>query len=198
VSTHRSTRGQTALSVSSLNDNATVPLHRIHPDIPPAVESTQITPSTPSTLSSLTPSLTPSSTHQSDPGSPPGLAIPPAEQSTAITPSTPSTPSSLAPSSPHQSDPRTPPGLVSCSNSNSDQSFYNTRTSRLSANMSQNNRTSLLNTKTTACFSVEPGKPPTITPGELTPDLLTNFENGCYAYFAWKDVPDDKQVMKTL
>jgi hypothetical protein len=129
VSTRRSTRGQTAPSVSSLNDNATVPLHRIHPDIPPAVESTQITPSTPSTLSSLTPSLTPSSTHQSDPGSPPGLAIPPAEQSTAITPSTPSTPSSLAPSSPHQSDPGTPPGLVSCSNSNSNQSFYNTRTS---------------------------------------------------------------------
>ena len=44
MSTHRSTRGQTAPSVSSLNDNATVPLHRIHPDIPPAVESTQITP----------------------------------------------------------------------------------------------------------------------------------------------------------
>ena len=200
VSTRRLTRGQTAPSVSSLNDNTTIPLHRVHPDIPPTIESTPITHSTPSTSSSLTPSLTPSSTHQLDPGSPPGLATPPATQSTAITPSTPSTPSSLAPSSPHQSDPGTPPGLVSCSDSDSDsdsdQSFYNTHTSRLSTNMSQNNRMSLLNTKTTARFSVEPGKLPTITPGELTPDLLTDFKNGCYAYFAWKDVPDDKQVMK--
>ena len=28
------------------------------------------------------------------------------------------------------------------------------------------------------------------------PELLADFENGCFAYFAWKDVAEDKQVMK--
>jgi hypothetical protein len=62
--------------------------------------------------------------------------------------------------------------------------------------MSQNTRTTLLNTKTSARFSVEPGKPPVITAGDLTPNLLADFENGCFAYFAWKDVAEDKQVLK--
>ena len=62
--------------------------------------------------------------------------------------------------------------------------------------MSQNTGTTLLNTKTTAHFSIEPGKPPVITSGELTPELLADFENGCFAYFAWKDVAEDRQVMK--
>ena len=62
--------------------------------------------------------------------------------------------------------------------------------------MSQNTRTTLLNTKTTARFSVELGKLPVITGGELTPELLADFENGCLTYFAWKDVAADWQVMK--
>jgi hypothetical protein len=54
----------------------------------------------------------------------------------------------------------------------------------------------LLNTKTTARFSVKPGKLLVITSSELTPELLADFENECFTYFAWKDVAEDRQVMK--
>jgi hypothetical protein len=35
-----------------------------------------------------------------------------------------------------------------------------------------------------------------ITAGELTPNLLADFVKGCFAYFTWKDVAKDKQVLK--
>ena len=38
--------------------------------------------------------------------------------------------------------------------------------------------------------------PDLLTLDLLTPDLLTDFENGCFTYFAWKDVAEDKQVLK--
>jgi len=62
--------------------------------------------------------------------------------------------------------------------------------------MTQPAKTTLLSTKTTARYSSENGKPPIVTSGELTPELLADFENGCYAYFSMKDVNDDKQVSK--
>ena len=42
----------------------------------------------------------------------------------------------------------------------------------------------------------EQGRPPVITPGKLTPDLLFNFENGTYSYFSFKDVKPEKEVSK--
>ena len=45
-------------------------------------------------------------------------------------------------------------------------------------------------------YSCEQGKPLVITPGKLTPDLLFDFENGAYSYFAFKDVKPEKEVSK--
>lgn len=58
--------------------------------------------------------------------------------------------------------------------------------------MTQQSQTTLLKSDSTAVSIMEPGKPPIITAGKLTPALLTEFENGCYAYFANKQVLDEK------
>ena len=62
--------------------------------------------------------------------------------------------------------------------------------------MSQPLKTTLFDTKTTACYIGDTGKPPIMTPGDLTPELLANFENGCYAYFSMNDIDNNKQVSK--
>jgi hypothetical protein len=43
-----------------------------------------------------------------------------------------------------------------------------------------------------ACYLCENDKP-----RELTPELLADFENGCYMYFLMKDADGDKQVGKS-
>jgi hypothetical protein len=61
--------------------------------------------------------------------------------------------------------------------------------------MSQPAQTTLLFTETMACYLCDNGKLPIVTLGELTPELLADFENGCYAYFTNKD-KKTKQVAK--
>ena len=84
------------------------------------------------------------------------------------------------------------PGLVSISISDSNTSDDDVSAYKQQINMSQPTKTTLLSNETTACYSSENGKPPIITAGELTLDLLADFENGCYAYFSMKDVKDNK------
>jgi len=64
--------------------------------------------------------------------------------------------------------------------------------------MTHSTKTTLLSTKTTAHYLSDNSKPPIVTSGELMPELLANFENGCYAYFSMKDVSDNKQVLKIM
>jgi hypothetical protein len=54
----------------------------------------------------------------------------------------------------------------------------------------------LLKRNTTAVYIGEQGKPPVITPGKLTPDLLFDFKNGAYSYFSFKDVKQEREVSK--
>jgi hypothetical protein len=56
--------------------------------------------------------------------------------------------------------------------------------------------TTLLKRNSTATYICEQGRPPVITPGKLTPDLLFDFENGAYSYFSFKDVKAEKEVAK--
>jgi hypothetical protein len=56
--------------------------------------------------------------------------------------------------------------------------------------------TTLLKCTSTASYIGEHGKPPIVTPRKLTPDLLFDFENGAYSYFAFKDVKTDREVSK--
>jgi hypothetical protein len=61
--------------------------------------------------------------------------------------------------------------------------------------MSSNNiTTTLLKKDSTVIYIGEQGKPPVVTAGKLTPDLLFNFENGAYSYFLHKELAADKQV----
>jgi hypothetical protein len=56
--------------------------------------------------------------------------------------------------------------------------------------------TTLLPRSSSATYIGEQGKPPVITPGKLTPDLLFDFENGAYSYFSFKEVKPEKEVAK--
>lgn len=56
--------------------------------------------------------------------------------------------------------------------------------------------TTLIKCNTTATYFCEQGRPPIISPGKLTPDLLFDFENGAYSYFSFKDVKPEKEVSK--
>ncbi|KIM79855.1 hypothetical protein PILCRDRAFT_10032 [Piloderma croceum F 1598] len=196
------THGQPAPSMSSNNDTAnitqssscsiTLPAASSHPVTPPDVNHLPITPPNANSCLATMAAVTSDSITTS-------AAIPlpstPARSNSSLL----SSPSSITPSpTPSESDPGTPPGHVSCSDSDSDsnQPSHTARTAHFLVNMSQNTRTTLLNMKTTTHFSIELGKPPIITSGKLTPELLADFENGCFAYFAWKDVAKDQQVMK--
>ena len=217
--TRRSTRGQPAPSMLSNNDTTNITQSSSRPITPPAANSHPVTstdvssrPITPSaanprpitvpvvnsdsitTSAAILPPSTPTRSNSSLLSSPSSITSSPTSSESEL-----GTPPGLLSDSESNSDsdPGTPPGLVSCSDSDSDSDDNQTsRTARFSSNMSQNTRTTLLNTKTTTRFSVEPGKLPVITSGELTPKLLADFENGCFAYFAWKDVAEDRQVMK--
>jgi len=41
-------------------------------------------------------------------------------------------------------------------------------------------------------------KPPTMTPGEITPAVMRSFETKCLGYFENKDIPDERQVHNIL
>jgi hypothetical protein len=41
-------------------------------------------------------------------------------------------------------------------------------------------------------------KPPILRPGDITPDVMRNFEIACLGYFENKDIPVDKHVRKIL
>jgi hypothetical protein len=56
--------------------------------------------------------------------------------------------------------------------------------------------TTLLKRNSSAMYICEQGKPPVITPGRLTPDLLFNFENRVYSYISFKDIKAEKEVSK--
>jgi hypothetical protein len=56
--------------------------------------------------------------------------------------------------------------------------------------------TTLLPRPSSATYICEQGKPPVITRGKLTPDLLFDFENGTYSYFSFKEVKPEKEVAK--
>jgi hypothetical protein len=57
--------------------------------------------------------------------------------------------------------------------------------------------TTLLPRTSSAAYLGQQGKPPVVTPGKITPDLLFDFENGAYSYFCFKDVKSDKEVTKS-
>ncbi|KIM72452.1 hypothetical protein PILCRDRAFT_16108 [Piloderma croceum F 1598] len=54
--------------------------------------------------------------------------------------------------------------------------------------------TTLLKKNSTTVYIGEQGKPPIITAGKLTPDLLFNFKKGAFSYFTYKDLLEDKKV----
>jgi hypothetical protein len=56
-------------------------------------------------------------------------------------------------------------------------------------------KTSVINRGNTTYIS-EQGKPPVITAGKLTADLLFNFENGAFSYFSFKDMKPEREVSK--
>ena len=56
--------------------------------------------------------------------------------------------------------------------------------------------TTLLKKDSTAVYIGEQGKPPVVTAGKLTLDLLFDFENGAFSYFAYKDLPENKRVFR--
>lgn len=56
--------------------------------------------------------------------------------------------------------------------------------------------TTLLPRSSSAVYIGEQGRPPVITAGKLTPDLLFDFENGAYSYFSFKEVKTEKEVSK--
>jgi hypothetical protein len=56
--------------------------------------------------------------------------------------------------------------------------------------------TMLLPCTSSAVYLGEQGKPPVVTPGKITPDLLFDFKNDAYLYFSFKDVKPDKEVAK--
>jgi hypothetical protein len=58
--------------------------------------------------------------------------------------------------------------------------------------------TTLLPCSSSATHIGEQGKPPIITLGKFTPDLLFNFENGTYSYFSFKEVKPEKEVVKVV
>jgi len=115
----------------------------------------------------------------------------PLPQSCPLTPLTP-----LA-NSPTPSLPGSLPGLLTISDSDSDSSDdISVYKHQLSMSASQPTKTTHLSTETMAHYSCNNGKPPILTAGELTLELLADFKNGCYAYFSMKDVATDKQVAK--
>ena len=97
-----------------------------------------------------------------------------------------SSPEHISPSpSPPQffsGSPGTPPGLVTVSNSGDSESDYSAPYSQRSNMTFQFMITTLL-----PPYICEQGKPPVITPGKLTPDLLFNFENGALIRLQWDE-----------
>ncbi|KAG1863435.1 hypothetical protein C8R48DRAFT_773477 [Suillus tomentosus] len=51
-------------------------------------------------------------------------------------------------------------------------------------------------TKTARVDQPAPTKPPFLTPGDITPEVLHTWEMGCRQYFKHKDIPVDEQVGK--
>ncbi|KAG2095734.1 uncharacterized protein F5147DRAFT_778632 [Suillus discolor] len=51
-------------------------------------------------------------------------------------------------------------------------------------------------TKTARVDQPAPTKPPFLTPGDITPEVLRTWEMGCRQYFKHKDIPVDEQVGK--
>jgi hypothetical protein len=100
------------------------------------------------------------------------------------TPPTPITPLS-------ESSLGSPPPLVMISNSDDSDDEYIPSYPNMSSQI-----TTLLKRNSTATYICEQGRPPVITPGKLTPDLLFDFENGAYSYFSFKDVKTEKEVAK--
>ncbi|KIM80694.1 hypothetical protein PILCRDRAFT_9497 [Piloderma croceum F 1598] len=81
--------------------------------------------------------------------------------------------------------------LVTISNSDDSDNEYISSYHNMSAQT-----TTLLKRNTTATYIGEQGKPPIITPGKLTPELLFDFENGAYSYFSFKDMKTKMEVPK--
>jgi len=54
--------------------------------------------------------------------------------------------------------------------------------------------TTLLKKDSTTVYIGEQGRPPVVTAGKFTPDLLFDFKNGVCSYFAYKDLPENKKV----
>ncbi|KIM73276.1 hypothetical protein PILCRDRAFT_15373 [Piloderma croceum F 1598] len=128
---------------------------------------------------------------ESCPGSPftplpsPFLKSNPPSPTTSETPPMPITPRS-------QSSLSSPPPLVSISDSSDSEESDDFP---ISSNMSSQT-TTLLKRNSTATYVGEQGKPPVITLGKLTPDLLFDFENGVYSYFSFKDIKPEREVSK--
>jgi len=85
------------------------------------------------------------------------------------------------------------PDLVTISNSNSESDSFSFVPHNCTAAMSAV-ATTLLKKDSTAVYIGEQGKLPIVTAGKLTPDLLFDFENGAFSYFAYKDLPEEKKV----
>jgi hypothetical protein len=56
--------------------------------------------------------------------------------------------------------------------------------------------TTLLKSMSTATYIGKQGKPPVITAGKLTADLLFDFENSAFSCFSFKDVKLEREVSK--
>ncbi|KIM74439.1 hypothetical protein PILCRDRAFT_14457 [Piloderma croceum F 1598] len=96
----------------------------------------------------------------------------------------------------HQS-PDSLPDLVTISNSNSESDSFSFAPYNCTTAMSANTvATTLLKKDSTTVYIGEQGKPPVITSGKPMPDLLFDFKNGPFSYFAYKDLPEDKKVSR--
>src|SRR6202042_3849658 len=85
--------------------------------------------------------------------------------------------------------------LITISNSDSESNSFSFASYNHTAVMSTNTvTTTLLKKNSTTVYIGEQGKPPIITAGKLTPDLLFNFKKGAFSYFTYKDLLEDKKV----
>ena len=87
------------------------------------------------------------------------------------------------------------PDLLSCSDLDNLDEFYTAYNCTTNMNTAIAITTYLPRTSSTVYLG-EKGKPPVVTPGKITPNLLFDFKNGAYSYFSFKDIKPDKEVAK--
>jgi hypothetical protein len=113
--------------------------------------------------------------------------------SSALSSITPSTSAASIPSLPSVTSlTGSPAPLLRIPSFNSDSSTEDERPRRPSKKM-------LSHPKNTAYIKQDSSsKPPVLHPGDITPFVMHEFEDGCVGYFETKEIPEDKRVRKIL